>query len=46
MTEIIDFCNKMSFNTLWASDVCKLLILLSFIQLIFIFVRLLIKWRI
>lgn len=46
MTQIINFCNDMCFSTLWGSDICKLLILLSFIQLIFIFVRLLIKWNV
>ena len=46
VSEIIDFCNRMCFETSWGSDVCKLIILLAFIELIFIFVKLLIKWRI
>ncbi len=46
MESIIDFVNRMQFETLWGNDVCKLLILFSFIWLIGIFVKLLIKWNI
>jgi len=46
METIIDFVNRMQFETIWANDVCKLLILLSFLWLIGLFVRILIKWDI
>lgn len=46
MTSIIDFVNRMQFENLWANDICKLIILLSFLWLIGLFVRILIKWDI
>lgn len=46
MIQIINFCDNMCFSTLWGSDVCKLIILFSFIQLIFILIKLFTRWNI
>lgn len=44
--EIIEFCNKLQFTHMWASDILKILIILSVMQLFIILTKLVIKWRI
>ena len=43
---LIDFVNKFQFSTFWASDVCKLIIFISFIYIFILIIKILIKWKI
>lgn len=44
--EIIDFCNELQFAHSWASDILKIIIIVSIMQLFIILSKLIIKWRI
>lgn len=46
MEEILDFVTRLQFQTDIGSDICKLIIILSFLWIIGLLVRIIIKWNI